>query len=984
MKKKPVPDPKDNPDDTAILAFRQSEQQLRDLLDNKADSISLQDGQLHLLRDAQELLRQSEARFRNMFTASVTGMAISSPLGRFLEVNAAYCRILGYTRDELLNLSFAALTHQEDLALNLKLRDEILAGQRDSFVMEKRYIKKGGSAIWVIHSVSATRTITGDVGTFVVVAEDITERKAAEQRLTRLNRLHAVLSDVSEAIMRIQDRQKLYDKICQIVVERGLLRAVFIAEFDHGQSAASPVASFGEGLNTLIASPDTIPIGGGSLTEDIVDMAIRTGVYAVCNDISLAEWTKSPHETDPKLGFRAIAAFPFRIDGQTIGILVLSAGETDYFHADEIALMVAVTENLTFAIAIIEKDQQRQRAEARSNQLAAIVESSADAIISEDPDGMITSWNQGATNLFGYAASEMVGMSIQLLVPSDRQDEENRIINLIRRGESLRNFETLRQAKDGRLINVSLTASPIKNASGEVIGLSKVAHDTTEARKSAARFRRLVESNAQGVFFWNIKGEIYDANDAFLALVHYTREDLESGRMNWVALTPPEYTELDRHGLKQCAQSGFCRPYEKEYISKDGVRVPILIGAAAFDDNRDEGVSFVVDLTERKKLEQQFRHAQKMEAIGNLAGGVAHDFNNILAVIHIQADFLKGTPGLSADQAESTEDIIAAVERAASLTRQLLLFSSRETYQPQEIDLSESLNNTIKMLKRLVGEQIETQFKIPPQPIFLHADAGMIDQILLNLIVNARDAMPNGGHLVIEISAVEFDEFATLNTAQARVGSFACLSVSDSGCGIPPENMSRMFEPFFTTKNVGKGTGLGLAIVFGIVQQHQGWVNVYSEVGHGTTVRIYLPRLAGNATPKPSRRDLSAKYGGVETILLVEDDPRLRGSVRAALSQLGYNVLEAQDGMAALDVWKNNKDIALLLTDLVMPRKITGRQLAQTLMKDNPRLKVAYMSGYSVEVFGKDFPLKEGVNFLMKPFSAAKLGQVIRGCLDAG
>jgi CheY-like chemotaxis protein len=172
--------------------------------------------------------------------------------------------------------------------------------------------------------------------------------------------------------------------------------------------------------------------------------------------------------------------------------------------------------------------------------------------------------------------------------------------------------------------------------------------------------------------------------------------------------------------------------------------------------------------------------------------------------------------------------------------------------------------------------------------------------------------------------------------------------------------------------------------VFGIVQQHQGWVNVYSEVGHGTTVRIYLPRLAGNATPKPSRRDLSAKYGGVETILLVEDDPRLRGSVRAALSQLGYNVLEAQDGMAALDVWKNNKDIALLLTDLVMPRKITGRQLAQTLMKDNPRLKVAYMSGYSVEVFGKDFPLKEGVNFLMKPFSAAKLGQVIRGCLDAG
>jgi CheY-like chemotaxis protein len=261
----------------------------------------------------------------------------------------------------------------------------------------------------------------------------------------------------------------------------------------------------------------------------------------------------------------------------------------------------------------------------------------------------------------------------------------------------------------------------------------------------------------------------------------------------------------------------------------------------------------------------------------------------------------------------------------------------------------------------------------------------MMDQILLNLVVNARDAMPNGGHLVIETSGAEFDEFAASHSAQVRIGSFVCLSVSDSGCGIPPKNLSRIFEPFFTTKDVGKGTGLGLATVFGIVQQHQGWISVYSEVDHGTTFRIYLPRLAKNPRPKRSALNLDTTYGGSETILLVEDDPRLRSSVRTALSQLGYHVLEAQDGITALDVWKNRRDeIRLLLTDLVMPGKITGRQLAQTLIEDNPQLKVTYMSGYSVEVVGKDFPTQEGFNFLTKPFSAAKLAKIVRNCLDEG
>jgi CheY-like chemotaxis protein len=287
------------------------------------------------------------------------------------------------------------------------------------------------------------------------------------------------------------------------------------------------------------------------------------------------------------------------------------------------------------------------------------------------------------------------------------------------------------------------------------------------------------------------------------------------------------------------------------------------------------------------------------------------------------------------------------------------------------------------MLRRILGENVQTQLKLASQPMFIHADPGMMDQVLMNLCVNARDAMPNGGHLIIETSGVEFDEFAVTQSPQTRAGSFVRLSVSDSGCGIPSENLPKIFEPFFTTKDVGKGTGLGLATVFGIVQQHQGWLNVYSEVNHGTTFRIYLPRLAANGKAKASQPALAEMRGGHETILLAEDDLALRVSVRKALSLFGYRILEAPTGAKALEVWKQNPDeIRLLLTDLVMPDGMNGKDLAKRLLQENPNLKVIYMSGYSAEIIGTDFPLKEGVNFLTKPFQAAKLAQTIRSALD--
>jgi PAS domain S-box-containing protein len=519
----------------------------------------------------------------------------------------------------------------------------------------------------------------------------------------------------------------------------------------------------------------------------------------------------------------------------------------------------------THFLAVKEDITERKRAEAALIRLAAIVESSDDAIIGKDLNGIITNWNKGAEKIYGYKASEMVGTSIMRLIPADRHDEENRILETIKRGESMKHFETLRQTKDGRLIDVSVTTSPIRDVTGKIIGVSKVARD----------------------------------------------------------------------------------------------------------------------ITERRKLEAQFRQSQKMEAVGQLAGGVAHDFNNILAVIQLQTGLLKAEQELSLQQLDLAGEIEKAAERAAILTRQLLLFSRRQTMQPRDRDLNQAINDMAKMLRRTLGEDIQLQFKFAMQSLFIHADAGMMDQVLMNLAVNARDAMPKGGQLVIETSAEDFDESVRAQSARASSGSLVCLSVSDTGCGIPPEVLPRIFEPFFTTKEAGKGTGLGLATVFGIVEQHQGWINVHSEVGHGTTFHIYLPQLTKISKREPEQPTLTSTRGGNETILLVEDDIFLRASVRKSLSQLGYRVLEAIDGIEALEVWKQNRGgIHLLLTDLVMPGGMTGKDLGERLLKENPKLKVIYASGYSGEIAGKDFPLEEGVNFLAKPFQTQKLAQTVRNCLD--
>jgi signal transduction histidine kinase/ActR/RegA family two-component response regulator/HAMP domain-containing protein len=393
---------------------------------------------------------------------------------------------------------------------------------------------------------------------------------------------------------------------------------------------------------------------------------------------------------------------------------------------------------------------------------------------------------------------------------------------------------------------------------------------------------------------------------------------------------------------------------------------------------------YVQDITEQLSLEAQLRQSQKMESIGQLAAGVAHDFNNMLTVIQGHSGMILARPGLQPELLDCTQAIYFAAERAAGLTRQLLMFSRRNVMQPMPLDLRAVVSNLSKMLKRVLGEPVTLEFHPPPELPLVQADTGMIEQVILNLAVNARDAMPNGGTLRISTDPVELNHGYVQMHPEARFGAFVCLRVSDTGCGMDAATMGHMFEPFFTTKEVGKGTGLGLATVYGIVKQHDGWIEVSSEVGKGSTFNVFFPASSEPMKAAPLESPVNAAVrGGQETVLVVEDEPVLRDMADLILQDCGYRVLKAGSGAEALQVWQQQANyIDLVVTDVVMPGGMSGRELAVKLLANRPRLKIIFTSGYNVEESNTDFFRRGGAVFLQKPYTRIALARTVREALD--
>jgi two-component system cell cycle sensor histidine kinase/response regulator CckA len=522
-------------------------------------------------------------------------------------------------------------------------------------------------------------------------------------------------------------------------------------------------------------------------------------------------------------------------------------------------------------LAMLTDVSARRHDDEMRSRLAAIVESSDDAILGTDLEGNITAWNRGAERLYGYSREEMVGQSLSLLVPPEGERDHLRVMGRVLRGEAVHHQEATRRRKDGTLVEVSLTVSPIRDRVGRILGLSKIAHDLTEKRRA----------------------------DAQLASM---REQL------WLS--------------------------------------------------------------------------QKMEAIGNLAGGVAHDFNNLLSVIlsytALALEELKPGEALHDDLSE----VEKAAQRAASLTQQLLAFGRRQILAPQVLDLNHSVRGLEKILRRVLGEHISLALHLESKLGQVYADPGQIEQVLMNLVVNARDAMPDGGMLTIETLNVELDASYAAQHVEVTPGEYVMVAVTDSGVGMDAATRARMFEPFFTTKEPGRGTGLGLSTVFGIVKQSDGHIWAYSEPGEGTTFKVYLPRSDGAQHPVTATPPPSPPRRGTETVLVVEDDPAVRTIVQTILRRQGYNVLEGQNGGDALLICEQyGGRIDLLITDVVMPR-MNGRQLATRLASIRPELKVLYISGYTEDTIVHHGILDAGIAYLAKPITPEALARKVRDVLD--
>jgi len=429
---------------------------------------------------------------------------------------------------------------------------------------------------------------------------------------------------------------------------------------------------------------------------------------------------------------------------------------------------------------------------------------------------------------------------------------------------------------------------------------------------------------------------------------------------------------------------------DQEYLRLDGSQVPVETTAVPVRyQGRDAHLVFVRDITRRRqteeekaKLEAQLAQAQKMESVGRLAGGVAHDFNNLLTVINLYSDMALRSLEPDNPLRQDLEEIRRAGDRAAQLTRQLLIFSRRQPLEMRTLNLNEVLQGLAKMLPRLLGEDIPLQMKLAPDLGYIHADPGQIEQVVVNLAVNARDAMPEGGQLTLETVNTTLDKLFLRLHSGVEEGEYIMLAVSDTGVGMTEEVKAHLFEPFFTTKGPGKGTGLGLATVYGIVKQHRGHIWVYSEPGLGSIFKVYLPRVEAGPAATSRSEEATALPRGSETVLVVEDEPAVRSVAVRVLSGLGYQVLEASSGLDALQVaatW--GQMIHLLLTDVIMP-EMNGKALAEQLTALYPALKVLFISGYTDETISHHGVLEEGVAFLQKPFTPSRLAHKVREVLD--
>ncbi|WP_315974873.1 hybrid sensor histidine kinase/response regulator [Microvirga yunnanensis] len=911
--------------------------------DGKEQSSSALPGRLSDPTDGSWPGRRHVDRFQLVFDQAAVGIELVDSDGRLLDVNDAVCAMLGYGKDELIGRSFDEIIHPEDLPRVRALSAQLIAGEIPSYRLEKRYLRKDGTPIWVrVTSSRATDSPGHDYRLSIV--EDISGRKQAEevQRASE-DRLRTVLEAIpigailSDADGRVIEANKAY-------------------------------------LDLI-----------GRTQDDLLSGHVRW------DEITPPEWLAADE--------RAIA------EARARGISGMY--EKEYFRNGEripVLLRLAAVDNghafAVFVLDLSERKETEAALRARTTEWEALIETAPVAVwFTYDPDLREVKANRLASELldlplvFNASDGPAQTLSPRRIFRDDVEVSPDQApLRRALHGLEVRNEEWAVRFEDGRSVNLLYNASPLRDRTGAVVGAIAAAVDITARKRSEAilhereaRLHSILDTVPEALITISEKGIIESFSRSAAALFGYEAKEVVG--QNVSMLMPSPYREEHDGYLERYLRTG-----EKRIIGigrvvsgqrKDGsiFSMELAVGEVTVG-GQHLFTGFIRDLTAHQKIEQELRQAQKMEAVGQLTGGIAHDFNNLLTVILGNLEMLEMRLA-DERQLELAKEARETAEHGARLTERLLAFGRRQPLQPKLTDVGDLLGEMTPLLRRTLGETVRVRSRSDNDLWKVMIDPSQLQSAILNLAINARDAMLGGGRLTITAENAELDvDYARMHP-EVRAGRYVLIAVTDTGTGMPREVQERAFEPFFTTKEAGAGSGLGLSMVYGFVKQSGGHVMIYSEPDHGTTIRMYLPRVVVEGEKpevRPPESPVEAFRGQGETVLLVEDEPRVRRMTMARLQDLGYRALEAANGPAALGLLDQHPQIDLLFTDMVMPGDMTGADLAEAVRAQRPGIKVLFTSGYAEpDVVRRGQATEAG--WLKKPYSMLELARTLRDVL---
>jgi len=824
---------------------------------------------------------------------------------------------------------------------------------------------------------------------------EITIRRQAEKRIVHLGNVLRALRNVNQLITHEKDRESLIQKTCSLLVERRSYEKSWILLLDEKENPVS-VAHAGLGEDTA-----------GFLEE------IKSGNYPHCVKELLAQ--KEPLLVLDQPGKRhgeciqaaahssgGVFRCKLEHEGKLYGVLGVTVSVTAIADNEEQNLFHELCSDIAFALANIEREEERERAEEQTRELEEYLQLQVDrmpiGLVVWDKDFRVQSWNPSAEKMFGFTAEEALGKHpYDIIVPKEAQPQVDSIWGRLLKGDETAHSTNENTTKDGHTILCAWTNTPLREADGDVLGVLSMVQDITEQKQaedrlksSEERFRMIFEYAPDAYYLNDLEGNFIDGNRAAERISGYQRSELIGKSLLKLNMLAPQDIPRAAEALVKNTLGHPTGPDEFSLIRNDGSQVTVEISTFPIEiAGKPLVLSIARDITERKraeeekeKLQAQLAQAQKMESVGRLAGGVAHDFNNMLAVIigyaQLSLQKIDSASPLYAD----LQEILKAGQRSADLTRQLLAFARKQTVYPQVIDLNDTIPGMSQMLQRLIGEDINLIWKPGKELWKVKIDPTQLNQILANLVINARDAIHGTGSIILETQNVVLEDAYCAVHADCISGDYVLLGISDTGIGMSKEILSHIFEPFFTTKELGQGTGLGLATVYGIVKQNGGNIGVYSEPQKGTTFKVYLPRFRGEAEVMPEQTPDKKLEKGTETVLIAEDEQAILTLSQKALESLGYTVLAANTPKQAISLAQAyDKEIHLLITDVVMP-EMNGKDLAQELRRTRPGLRSLYMSGYTSNIIAHRGVLDEGVRFLRKPFSVQELADKVREALS--